>query len=418
MNIQTVSSGKVAMNVLLVVPWDEKRGGVISVVDNLARHLEAAGHKVLFFHSGGGLILKSRVTKLGYPGIQLRLTMPLGSGLRGLLRTLVFPFVFGSNLLQLIWCLRSRRIDIVNLHYPTDHCSYFAVCRRLLCIRLVTSVHGRDAFYRERPKETYSRAFRFVIKSSDLVILPSDAYRLKLLEAFPEIHDRAIFLHNGIDPSQFTPAERAGDERRATEGNRYILCVAELQEYKAIDVLLRAAAPLLTADPSLTLVLAGDGPLRTELEGLASTLGIRPQTMFLGMQGAPEIARLLRGCETMVLPSRMEPFGIVLIEAMACKAPVVASRIGGIPEIVEHERNGILVEPENPEALTAGLSRVLADQGLRKRLVDSAYSKVMDRFCSTHNGAAYLSAFTALLQTPQSPSAVRMSSPSTNIKAV
>jgi glycosyltransferase involved in cell wall biosynthesis len=227
------------------------------------------------------------------------------------------------------------------------------------------------------------------------------------LEAFPSFRDKAIFIHNGIDPAQFSPA---ADGPR-TKQNRYILCVAELQEYKAIDVLLHAAVPLLTSDPSLTLVLAGDGPLRADLESLASRLGVRRQTMFLGTQGAPEIARLLRGCEAMVLPSRMEPFGIALIEAMACKAPVVATKIGGIPEIVEHEMSGILVEPENPEALTAGLRRVLTDHDLRKKIVNNGYSRVQQRFGSTHNGAAYLTAFSSLLQSlPLSSSSVPVNS--------
>ena len=77
----------------------------------------------------------------------------------------------------------------------------------------------------------------------------------------------------------------------------------------------------------------------------------------------------------MVLPSRMEPFGIALIEAMACKAPVVATKVGGIPEIVEHEMSGILVEPENPEALTAGLRRVLTDHDLRNSIVENGYAR-------------------------------------------
>jgi glycosyltransferase involved in cell wall biosynthesis len=286
----------------------------------------------------------------------------------------------------------------------------------LFNVRLATSVHGRDAFYKERPKESYSRAFRSVIQSSDLIVLPSDAYRRKLLEAFPNVKDRAIFIHNGIDPAQFSPAQARG---RARGENRYILCVAELQEYKAIDVLLRAAAPLLMSDPSLTLVLAGDGPLRAELDGLATTLGIRRQTMFLGTQGAPEIARLFQGCELMVLPSRMEPFGIALIEAMASKAPVVASRVGGIPEIVEHETSGILVESENPAALTEGLRRVLTDGDLRKRIIGNGYARVMERFCAMHNGAAYLTAFESLRRaTPQSPSAVPVNSPSRNARAI
>jgi glycosyltransferase involved in cell wall biosynthesis len=397
MSRQAAGHDHAVMSVLLVVPGDGKRGGVISVVDNLARHLQEAGHHVLFFHNGGPWILKSGVTQLGYPGVRLRLTIPFGPGLRGVLRTLVFPFVFVSNLVQLVWLLHSHRIDIINLHYPTDHCLYFAVCRRLLRVRLVSSLHGRDAFYKEKPKEKYSRAFRFVIENSDLAILPSDAYRRKLLEAFPSFQDKAIFIHNGIDPEQFRPAP-PGPRRNGI--NRYILCIAELQEYKAIDVLLQAAVPLLTGDPSLSLVLAGDGPLRADLEGLASRLGIRGQTMFLGTQGAPEIARLLHGCETMVLPSRMEPFGIALIEAMACKAPVIASKVGGIPEIIEHETSGILVEPENPEALTAALRLVLTDHALRKRLVDNGYSRVLERFGSTHNAAAYLTAFSSLLRSP------------------
>jgi glycosyltransferase involved in cell wall biosynthesis len=391
------------MNTLLVVPWDAKRGGVVSVVDNLARHLQAEGHGVLFFHTGGSFFLKDRITQLGFSGVQLRLTVPDGRGLRGVLRAIAFPLVFASNLLQLLWLLRSRRIDIVNVHYPTDHAVYFAICRRLLSMRLVTSVHGRDAFYRERPKDHYSRAFRYLIHRSDLLVLPSEAYRQKLLEAFPEVRDRAIFVHNGINPAQFSTSDTG---RSRTDGqNRYILCVAELQEYKAVDVLLHAARPLLISDPDLTLVLAGDGPLRVELEGLASTLGIRRQTMFLGTQGASEIARLLHGCAMMVLPSRMEPFGIAIIEAMACRKPVVASAVGGIPEIIEPEISGILVEPDNPQALSDGLRRLLTDADLSRTLAENGYLRVMERFCSTHNAAAYLRAFASILRverpTPQ-----------------
>src|SRR5262249_6196832 len=142
------------------------------------------------------------------------------------------------------------------------------------------------------------------------------------------------------------------------------------------------------------------------------------QTMFLGTQGAPEIARLLQGCEVFVLPSRMEPFGIAVIEAMACKAPVVASRVGGIPEIIEHEKSGILVEPEKPEALTVGLGRVLNDDDLRRKIVDNGYLRVMERFCSIHNGAAYLAAFASLWRsTPEHPSAIPVRSPGGNATA-
>jgi glycosyltransferase involved in cell wall biosynthesis len=385
---------QVNMNTLLVVPWDEQRGGVISVVDNLARYLLARGHNVLFFHTAKTVLLRRRLTKLGFSGVQLRLNMPLGAGLKGWIRTIAFPFLLIASLSQLLWFLRTNRIQIVNIHYPNDNFFYFAVCRRLLNIRLITSVHGRDAFYREKPKERYSWPFRFLIRSSDLVILPSDSYRKKMLEAFPDIWNKTIFIHNGINPAQFQPAET---EKSTDQANRYILCIAELQEYKAIDVLLHAAKPLLRGDPSLKLMLAGDGPLRAELEALASSLGVRNRISFLGTQGAAQIVQLLHGCEVLVLPSRMEPFGIVLIEAMACKKPVVATAVGGIPEIVEHEITGILVEPENPQALAAGLQRVLTDGDLRRTIAQNGHFRAMERFCSTHNGAAYESAFASIL---------------------
>jgi glycosyltransferase involved in cell wall biosynthesis len=289
--------------------------------------------------------------------------------------------------------LRSRRLGVINLHYPHDNYVYFALCRHLLPIRLVTSVHGGDAFFADRPKPTYSRAFTFILRSSDLIVLPSDAYRRQLLRAFPDLDGRTIFIHNGIDPAQFTPDQRV----RPDGSDRYILCVADLQEYKGIDVLLRAATSLLEDDPSLTVSIAGDGPLRSTLEDLAASLGIRSRTTFLGKQSQSQVVALMRGCAMLVLPSRMESFGIVLIEAMACRVPVVATNVGGIPEIVDHEITGMLAAPENPPALAAAMRRVLTDSALRTAIAQNGYAKAMQRFCASHNGTAYIRAFESLL---------------------
>jgi glycosyltransferase involved in cell wall biosynthesis len=299
---------------------------------------------------------------------------------------------------QLLRFLREERIDVVNVHYPHDNYVYFAICRRLLPIKLVTSVHGRDAFYRERPFERYSRPFRQLVHASDLIILPSDSYRRKFLDGFPEMQDRTIFIHNSVDTVRFTSRTQNTRQKGAS---RYVLCVAELQDYKAIDVLLHAARPLLERDPSLLLKLAGNGPQREELASLALTLGIEKQTVFLGTQNASEIVSLLHGAELMVLPSRMEPFGIVLLEAMACTVPVVATRAGGIPEIVEHEVSGLLVEPDDPAALTSAIDRVLADDGLSRRLAENGHARVMAQFRAEHQGAAYLDALASTIRGEQ-----------------
>src|SRR5215470_13352321 len=120
------------MNILLGLPRDADRGGVVSVVDTLARHLQADGHRAVIFHPVGSPILRTHRTQLGLAGVQLRLTMPFGRGIRGVLRTIVAPFLFISNLLQLLWYLRSEDIQIVNVHYAIDNYVYFAACRYLL----------------------------------------------------------------------------------------------------------------------------------------------------------------------------------------------------------------------------------------------------------------------------------------------
>jgi glycosyltransferase involved in cell wall biosynthesis len=387
----TVGGNTIKVRTLLVVPWDEVRGGVVCVADNLTRYLLGRGHDVTFFHPGKTLLLKRRMTKLGFDGVTLRLMAPSGTTRRPL-RILVFPLLFTLSLLQLLWFLHRQRIQVINVHYVTDESFYFAVCSKVLSIRLVTSIHGRDAFLHEKPRIRYSRPFRFLIDASDLIVLPSRTYRNKLLQAFPEVESRAIAIHNGINPSEFRPA----DDRHHHGMERYILCVAEMREYKGIDVLLRAVQPILAGDPVLSVVLAGDGPMRQELEDLAGSLHIESRTRFLGRRGAVEIAALLNGCELFVLPSREEPFGIVLIEAMACRKAVVASNIGGIPEVVEHEQTGILVEPENPAALEEGLRRLLADSALRNRLAENGYRRAIEHFCLNHTGAAYEKALTSL----------------------
>jgi glycosyltransferase involved in cell wall biosynthesis len=387
------------MKVLLVVPWDGRRGGVQSVVENLARYLQGLTHTVLFFHPGPAVVLKIRTTELGFWGIQLRLCFPLKKP-RPLVSTVAFPFLFPVVLVQLIWFLRRHRIQIMNVHYPTDNFFYFAICKRLLKIRLVTSVHGGDAFVNGRPKAKYSKAFKFLLDSSDLIILPSDTYRKSLVQVLPKIREKTIFIHNGINPDQFRLPQTGENIGK----RRYILCIGALVHYKGIDVLLKASKTLLMSDESLDLVFVGDGPQRPEFERLASVLGIDKQTQFLGSREAAKVAMLLRGCEVMVLPSREESFGIVILEAFAARKPVVAAAVGGIPEIIEHEQNGILVEPDNPAALSEGLRRVLTNSELRKNLGENGYSRLMECFCFDRTGAAYERAFASLLdrQTPSS----------------
>ena len=377
------------MKVLLVTSEDETIGGVAYVVGHLARHLRDRGHEILFFNSGRTRLLKRKTTKLGFDGCALGLQMPFGDRHPAISLPL-FSLRFPIALLQLMWLIKKQRIQIVNIHYPSESFVYFAICRWMLPITLVTSVHGAELFPDGKRRDAYPWSLRFLLRSSDHIVAPSDAYREDVANLFPKLQQKIVRIHNGVDLAEF-------DRLRENSGNgiqpRYILCVAMHNEKKGIDVLLRAFAKIQDREPRLRLVLAGDGPLRSQLEKLAESLGIAAKVDFRGRQGRAEIAALLAGCEVFVLPSRSEPFGIVLLEAIACGKPVVSTTAGGIPEIIDDRKSGILVEPSNPTALATALTAVLQDQNLRSAIAKGGYATVHRRFSVEHTAAKYETLF-------------------------
>ena len=162
---------------------------------------------------------------------------------------------------------------------------------------------------------------------------------------------------NGIDTAAFAAAEADRPAVRAALGIApdapVIGTVGRLAEVKQQGVLIRAFARIIPAFPTARLVLVGDGPLRAELEGLARSLGLGGAVLFAGYQPNPE--RYLAAMDVFVLPSRAEAMPLVIPEAWAAGRPVVASRVGGIPELIEDGKTGLLVEPGDVDGLAARL---------------------------------------------------------------
>src|SRR5215813_5080126 len=267
------------MRIMLVVPWDQAFGGVTSVAANLARYLQGQNHEVIFLHPGRGIFPKRKTTKGRFPGFDLRLQPPFNNRHR-LLSIMMFLILFPIGIYQLMRFIRRHRIDIVNIHFPADYCFYFALCRRMLPIRLVTSVHGADFFPDGKPKMRYSRSIRFVLSSSDVIIAPSQSYQEDFLSIFPALNGKTIFIHNGID---FAELNAPQDGNRGDHG-RYVLCIAAHNVKKGLDVLIHAVALLRDAEPSFKVFLVGDGPLRGQLETLVKSLRIEERVKFLGWQ--------------------------------------------------------------------------------------------------------------------------------------
>ncbi|MBI2505132.1 MAG: glycosyltransferase family 4 protein [Candidatus Latescibacteria bacterium] len=171
-------------------------------------------------------------------------------------------------------------------------------------------------------------------------------------------------IRNGIDLKYFDP-DLAGPSPPVS-GSPLLGAIASLTPEKGLDLLLQAITGLGARYPQLRLCLVGDGPLRAELGAQAQALGLESRVHFAG--NAEDVRPYLRAFDLLVMPSRREGMPQVLMEAMALGRPVVAARVGGIPELVRHGHSGWLVPPENPAALEQAIETLLADPSLRTTL--------------------------------------------------
>ncbi len=147
--------------------------------------------------------------------------------------------------------------------------------------------------------------------------------------------------------------------------------------FKGHKILLEAVRKLIDTRPQLKFVIAGDGPLREELSAERKRLKLEKNVFFLGH--IPDVEDLLAAADLFVLPSLKEPFGIVLLEAMAARLPIVATNAGGVPEIIKDE-SGILVPPNDSGALAAAIDKLLNDTDYQRTLVNNAFQRVSTEF--------------------------------------
>jgi alpha-maltose-1-phosphate synthase len=210
---------------------------------------------------------------------------------------------------------------------------------------------------------------RTAVEAAAAVVAVSDGMRADVLAAYPAVPpDRVRVIRNGIDTGQYAPDPGTDVLARygVDPGRPYVIFVGRVTRQKGLPVLLRAAADL---DPRAQLVLCAgqaDTPeLAAEVDALVKELtaarsGVR---LISGMLAKPEVIQLLSHARVFACPSVYEPLGIVNLEAMACGAAVVASRVGGIPEVVADGETGLLVPPDDPGALAAALNELVDDPG-------------------------------------------------------
>ena len=191
--------------------------------------------------------------------------------------------------------------------------------------------------------------------------------------------DRIVRIPNGVDPMRFAPAsDPAAIRSEIGIGAETVLFLGRLDAQKGLDVLLCAWTQVIARRPTVTLLLAGEGPARTSLEAHTRELGLGKSVRFLGARPDPEA--LLQACQMFVLPSRSEGMSNALLEAMATGLPCVGSRIGGITDLIEHGVTGLLTPPSDAATLAEAISALFEDPALRKRLGMAARGLILERY--------------------------------------
>lgn len=210
------------------------------------------------------------------------------------------------------------------------------------------------------------------------VICCSDYMAREIKEIFDLPTDKLEIIPNGVNPENLDVEEASGEFRSkyALPHEKIVFFVGRLVREKGIQVLLQGAPQILSAYHDVKFVIAGKGPMEANLKQLAKELGIEHKVCFTGFITDEDRNKLLKIADIAIFPSLYEPFGIVALEAMAAKVPVIVSDTGGLAEIIEHGVDGMKIYPDDVNSLTYNLLEVLRNNEFADNLKEKAWDKI------------------------------------------
>lgn len=279
---------------------------------------------------------------------------------------------------------RARRLlkafapDIVHAHFATGY-GLWGSCQSVA--PLVVSVWGTDVEEAIARRFTVGPIVRRALKKARVVTAPS-RFLLERTAAFePSIRRRLRLIPFGVNLPDIPAEKTRGDSDAAV---RIIFAKSFLPHY-APELTLAAFAAARKECPRLSLTMLGGGPMRGELEAQAAALGVASAVDFHGRVEPDESIRRIAASDIMVMPSRRESFGVAAVEAAACGVPVIATEIGGIPEVVADGESGILIPVDDCRALTRAILRLANDPDLATAMGKAGRAIVRERFDLNRN---------------------------------
>ncbi|MGQ9707256.1 MAG: glycosyltransferase family 4 protein [bacterium] len=287
----------------------------------------------------------------------------------------VFYLVCGS---VAVWRLcRRERYDIIHIHWPLPHFLFGYVAARTCRAPTIISFHGAELMAVRHRFKILRPFLRWAIASADRVTANST----HTVRAIQDIFKRPV----NIIPFGATLPEPGAISNIKTGDEKQLLFVGRLVERKGVRYLIEAAATI-SRQHKIRVNIVGTGPLLPELKQLTHELHLDDTIIFHGQVSAEELQTHYQNCDVFVLPAVIdskgdtEGLGVVIIEAMTHKKPVVASGVGGVTDLVINEKTGLLVPPQDSAALASAISRILAEPGFALRLGQAGYEHVQTNY--------------------------------------
>ena len=274
-------------------------------------------------------------------------------------------------------------LDLLHVHYAIPHSISAMLARDMVSPRrrlpFITTLHGTDiTFVGAEP--SYFPITKFAIEKSDGITAVSDYLRASTVEVFGVAKEIRV-IYNFVNCETYRPARRGRKENPFVPGGvKVLIHISNFRPLKRTPDCVRILAEVSKQVPA-HLLMVGDGPERGAAEQLAHELKVADHVSFLGKQN--HVEQLIPLADVLLLPSQLESFGLVALEAMACGVPPVATRVGGVSELVTHGFDGFLEKPGDIAAQAARVTELLTDGALHSRIAGGARSTAVTRFCTS-----------------------------------
>ncbi|MBI3934343.1 MAG: N-acetyl-alpha-D-glucosaminyl L-malate synthase BshA [Acidobacteria bacterium] len=346
-------------------------GGSGVVGTELGIELAARGHEVHFITSAWPFRLREPSPRIHFHEVEV-MSYPLFD----------HPPYALALATRMAEVAESAGLDLLHVHYAIPHSVSAFLARAMLAPRrlpFITTLHGTDITL-VGIDSSYLAITRFAIEQSDAVTAVSRHLQKSTVKQFEVTRDIEV-IYNFVNCENYKRiTDPAARQAYAPEGERILVHLSNFRAVKRVTDAVEIFARVREQVPA-KLLLAGDGPERAAAEMLAHKRGVHEHTVFLGK--LDNVENILGIADLLLMPSEMESFGLAALEGMACEVPPIASRVGGVPELVTHGVDGFLAEPGDVTAMAGDALRLLQNPALHEQVAQAARKTALTRFCST-----------------------------------